>query len=249
MPTGSPSTRARRCPRSFRHRGRSTRTATCSARATSSPTPPSASTPRRRRQGRAVEAARPPRLRPQRRRPGHLPRGRQLRDGRRAAALRRSRAGRRHDPARRRRRRAARHARGRRTWSAVQLRQAARRPQARRLLPRAGRADRAARLARRRLLRGSRPRRAVEPVHLARRAGRRRPHGPPRRRQAGRGRGVRPVPAFMDASGNVWCKVSCPERLSLEGRRTTSDVGPSRARWSSAFATGSCGAPTGRTPT
>ena len=54
-----------------------------------------------------LDAARPPRLRPQRRRPGHLPRGRQLRDGRRAAALRRSRAGRRHDPARRHRRRAA----------------------------------------------------------------------------------------------------------------------------------------------
>ena len=69
-----------------RRRARSTRTATCSARATSSPTRRSASTrPCDARQGAAVRAARLPRLRPQRHRPGDLPRRRQPRPGRRAA--------------------------------------------------------------------------------------------------------------------------------------------------------------------
>jgi len=31
---------------------------------------------------------------------------------------------------------------------------------------------------------------------------------------------------FMDSSGDVWCKVSCPERLSLEGPPHYSDVRP-----------------------
>ena len=61
-----------------RRPARSTRTATCSARATSSRTRPSASTPRRRRQGPAVRPARLPRLRAQRDRAGDLPRRRQL---------------------------------------------------------------------------------------------------------------------------------------------------------------------------
>jgi hypothetical protein len=71
------------------HRVRSTRTATCSAPEASSRSRPSASTRRATRARRTVQAARVPRLRPQRHRPGHLPRRRQQRHGRRAACFRR----------------------------------------------------------------------------------------------------------------------------------------------------------------
>ena len=84
------------------------------------------------RQGAAVRAARPPRLRAQRDRAGHLPRRGQPRAGRCAARRRRPGPRRRHGPPRRHRGRAGRAARGRRPRRALQLRQAPRRPEARR---------------------------------------------------------------------------------------------------------------------
>ena len=81
-------------------------------------------TPVRRGQGAALRAARPPRLRAQRGRAGHLPRRRQPRDGRRLPRQRRQGARRGHRPPRRQRPRAARAARGRRARRPLQLRQA-----------------------------------------------------------------------------------------------------------------------------
>ena len=46
---------------------------------------------------------------------------------------------------------------------------------------------------------------------------RRRPHGPAGRDEAGRRSGVRAFLKFMDDYENVWCKVTCPERLSVSG--------------------------------
>ena len=60
---------------------------------------------------------------------------------------------------------------------------------------------------------------------------------------------------FMREHGNVWSKVSCPERLSLTGRRRSTAkqrlsrrgaVRPPHRRGVSR--TACCGAPTGRTP-
>ncbi len=138
-------------------------------------------------QAAAVRAARPPRLRAQRGRAGHLPRRRQPRDGRCAdrtadgkargvATVKRSVSDAELQG----------HARGRRARRALQLRQAAGRLHAQ------GRADgdrrphRPAGLARGDLLRGGRPARAVGLLHRAadHRGGR--PHGPARREPAGR---------------------------------------------------------------
>ena len=89
------------------------------------------------------------------------------------------------------RRRAGRAARGRGARRPLQLRQAAGRPRSptsyyRRIVERIGRA----RLAHRRLLRGGRPGRALGPVHPPADDRGRRPHGPARRDAAGRRPGV-----------------------------------------------------------
>ena len=65
--------------------------------------------------------------------------------------------------------------------------------------------------------------------------------------------------AFLDllrAKTDIWCKVTCPERLSLSGlrrstasRRRTPTWCRSRAASSRSSPTARCGAPTGRTPT
>ena len=62
---------------------------------------------------------------------------------------------------------------------------------------------------------------------------------------------------FMREHPNVWSKVSCPERLSVErpegaerrARTPTATWCRSRAAWSRRFPTACCGAPTGRTRT
>ena len=53
---------------------------------------------------------------------------------------------------------------------------------------------------------------------------------------------------LMDEHENVWCKVTCPERLSVDGPPGYRDVVPFARRSSSAFPTACCGERTGRTP-
>ena len=133
----------------------------------------------------AVRAARPPRLRAQRGRAGHLPRRRQPRHGRRAQAFRRPGARHGHRQAHRHRPRTARHARVRRARRALQFRQSPGGLHAARRAAGDRRAHRAAGLARGDLFRGRGPARAVGLLHRPadHRGGR--PHGPPRREQAG----------------------------------------------------------------
>ena len=145
-------------------------------------------------QGAAVRAARPPRLRAQRDRAGHLPRRRQPRAwSTRCSAVRRQGARRGHRQAQRHRRELqAMHEAGVR---GVRFNFVKRlvdfTPQGRADGDR--RAHRAARLARGDLLRGGGPARAVGLLHRAADHRGRRPHGPARREQAGRRPGVRAV--------------------------------------------------------
>ncbi len=107
-------------------------------------------------------------------------------------------------------------ARGRRARRPVQLRPAARRPQAGRLLPGPGRPRGRVRLAHRRLLRGRGPRRGpLEPVHQPAHARDCGPYGQAGRDTAGGRPGVRPVPAAADRER---------ERL-VQGERAGTAVG------------------------
>ncbi|CAA9393249.1 MAG: 2-pyrone-4,6-dicarboxylic acid hydrolase, partial [uncultured Ramlibacter sp.] len=147
----------------------------------------------RRQLAAAVRAARPPGLRQERDRAGHLPRGRQPRLGGRPAALRRPGPRRGDGAAQRGRRRTAGPARGRRARRALQLRQAAGGLHAEGRAAGDRRARGAAGLARGDLLRGGGPAAAVGLLHHAADDGGGGPHGTARRDPAHRGAAVRAV--------------------------------------------------------
>ena len=140
---------------------------------------------------------------------------------------------------------------------ALQFRQASRRLHAE------GRADgdrrphREARLARRHLFRGGRPARALGLLHRAADDGRRRPHGPARRDEAGRRPRVFAVPQVHARTRQRLVQGHLPRaavglRAAGAERRDATPIATSsrsRGAWSRSFRTACCGARTGRIPT
>ena len=106
------------------------------------------------------------------------------------------------------------------------------------------------RLARRRLLRGVRPRRSLDAVHVARRPGRRRPHGTAGRRPGPRRRGVRPVPALHGVRRRRVEQGELPRPALGRGTAEVLRRPTVRAHRGGALSRTACsGVPTGRTRT